>query len=45
MDIVGNYIALIFFWTSLLGSGITRIQVNIQQGRFYTFLEKCKPFF
>jgi hypothetical protein len=38
-------IALFFFWVSLLGSGITRIEVNSNQGSFYSFLEKCKPFF
>jgi len=38
-------IALLFFWISLLGSGFTRIQVNNAHESFYSFLEKCRPFF
>jgi nitric oxide reductase subunit B len=36
-------ISLLFFWFSLIGAGITRM--NTSDSGFYYFLEKCKPFF
>lgn len=41
--IVVTNLSLLLFWISLIGAGITKIQTRSEG--FYSFLEKCKPFF
>lgn len=38
-------IALIFFWTALIGSGFVKISGKLQNKAFAQIMEACKPFF
>lgn len=38
-------IALIFFWTSLIGSGLARISGQLNNQSFAQIIQRCQPFF
>lgn len=38
-------ISLIFFWASLLGSGLVKMAGKINNKTFYTIMQECKPYF
>jgi nitric oxide reductase subunit B len=37
--------ALIFFWTSLVGSGLVKIASKLDNEPFHILMQKCQPFF
>ena len=38
-------IALVFFWASLLGSGLVKMSGKINNKTFYTIMQECEPYF
>ena len=38
-------IALVFFWASLLGSGLVTMSGKINNKTFYTIMQECEPYF
>jgi nitric oxide reductase subunit B len=38
-------IALIFFWTALIGSGLVKISGKVNNEAFAVMMKKCEPFF
>ena len=43
--ILVSNIALLFFWVSLLGSGLVKMAGKINNKTFYTIMLECKPWF
>jgi nitric oxide reductase subunit B len=45
IGIITTNISLLFFWASLLGSGLVKINSSLNKDNFYLLMQKLQPYF